>query len=96
MFLIPALDNILQADESAAADKEDIRRIDLQKLLMRMLAPALRRHAGNRSLQNFQQRLLHTLTRDISGDRGALALSGNLVDLVNIDNACLLYTSRFV
>ena len=37
----------------------------------------------------FKQRLLHALARDIPRDRGVLGLPGNLVDLVDIDNAAL-------
>src|SRR6185437_4058025 len=36
-------DDLLEAGESAAADEEDVRRVDLQELLLRMLAAALRR-----------------------------------------------------
>ena len=36
------LDDLLEADERAAADEQDVRRVDLQEVLLRMLAPALR------------------------------------------------------
>ena len=41
------------------------------------------------SLEDLQQRLLHTLTGDIAGDRRVLALAGDLVDLVDVDDAGL-------
>ena len=51
----------VDAVERAAADEQDVGGVDLDELLMRMLAPALRRHAGNGALQNLQKRLLHAL-----------------------------------
>src|SRR4029077_17805561 len=37
-------DDLLEAREGAAADEQDVGGVDLQKLLLRMLAAALRRH----------------------------------------------------
>jgi hypothetical protein len=39
-----ALDDLVEAGERAAADEQDVRRVDLDELLVRVLAPALRRH----------------------------------------------------
>ena len=52
--------------ECARDDEQDVGRIDLDELLVRMLAPALRRNRGNRSLEDLEQRLLHTLAGDIA------------------------------
>ena len=38
-------DDLVQAGEGAAADEQDVGRVDLQELLLRMLAAALRRNA---------------------------------------------------
>ena len=38
-------DDLLQAGKRAAADEQDVGRVDLQEFLLRMLAAALRRHA---------------------------------------------------
>ena len=54
-----------------------------------MLAAAGGRNAGHRALKNLKQCLLNTLARDIAGDGEVLGLAGNLVDLVNIDDAHL-------
>src|SRR5262249_40298560 len=35
-------DDLFEAAKSAAADEQDVRRVDLQEFLLRMLAPALR------------------------------------------------------
>ena len=54
-----------------------------------MLAPALRRHVHNRTLQNLQQGLLHALARDIARDARVVALACNLVYLVDEDYTLL-------
>ena len=56
---------------------------------MRVLASALRRHVGNRALDDLQQRLLHALAGDVARDRRVVALAGDLVDLVDVDDAAL-------
>ena len=47
------VDNLLKTVERAAADEENVGCIDLNKLLVGVLPSALRRHRGNRALQNF-------------------------------------------
>ena len=54
-----------------------------------MLAAAGGRNACHRALKNLQQRLLNALARDIAGDGKVLGLAGNLVDLIDIDDAHL-------
>ena len=54
-----------------------------------MLAAAGGRNACHRALKNLKQRLLNALARNITGDGEVLGLAGNLVDLVNVDNANL-------
>jgi hypothetical protein len=83
------LDDVGQTHERAAADKQDVGGVDLQKLLLRVLATAFGWHIADSAFQDLQQRLLHTFTRDIAGDAGVVALAGNLVDLVDVDNAAL-------
>ena len=54
-----------------------------------MLATALRRNRGNGTFDQFQQRLLYALARDITSDGGVVRLARDLVDLVDVDNAHL-------
>ena len=54
-----------------------------------MLAPALRRYVDRRPFENFQQRLLHPFARYVARDRRVVALAGDLVDLVDEDDAAL-------
>ncbi len=81
-----ALDDLLDPGEGTAADEEDVRGVDLDELLVRVLAPTLRRHRGGGALQDLQQRLLHALAGHVTGDRRVLALAGDLVDLVDVDD----------
>ncbi len=53
---------------------------------MGVLAPALRRHARDRALQDLQQRLLHALARHVARDRRVVRLARDLVDLVDVDD----------
>ena len=66
-----------------------LRRVDLEELLVRVLAAALRRHVGDRAFEDLQQRLLDAFARDVAGDRGVLVLAADLVDLVDVDDALL-------
>jgi hypothetical protein len=82
-------DDLFQAGEGAAADEQDVGGVDLQEFLLRMLAPALRRHRGHGAFHDLQQRLLHALARHVAGDRGVVGLAADLVDLVDVDDAAL-------
>ena len=85
----PLLDDPVDALEGAAADEEDVLGVDLDELLVRVLASALRRHVGNRTLDDLEQRLLHALAGDVARDRRVVALARDLVDLVDVDDAAL-------
>ncbi len=80
---------IFSMPSNAPPQMKNVVRVDLDELLMRMLASALRRDVGNRALDDLQQRLLHALAGDVARNGGVLALAGDLVDLVNIDDAAL-------
>src|SRR5205807_754907 len=84
-----ALDHTLQPDEGAAADKEHLRRVHADVFLLRMLATTLGRHVANGPFQDFQQRLLHTFAGNVAGNRDVFGFAGDLVDLININNAAL-------
>ena len=56
---------------------------------MGVLPAALGRNAGHRAFQDFQQRLLHAFAAYVPGDGGVLALAGDLVDFINVDDAPL-------
>src|SRR5690606_726109 len=85
----PGLDDVLDARERSAADEQDVGRVDLQEVLLRVLAAALGRDRGDRALEDLEQRLLHALARDVAGDRRVVALASDLVDLVDVDDPAL-------
>ena len=80
-------DDVGQADERAAQDEQDVRRVDVDELLLGVLAPALRRHGGLGALDDLQKRLLHALARHVARDGEVLGLAGDLVDLVDVDDS---------
>ena len=82
-------DDLIQTHKGTAADKQNVGRVDLQQLLLGMLAAAGGRNACHRALKDLKQRLLNALARNIAGDGEVLGLAGDLVDLVHIDNANL-------
>ena len=88
------LDDLLEPLEGAAADEQDVRGVDLDEVLVRMLAAALRRHVGDRPLEDLQQRLLHALAGDVARDRRVVGLARDLVDLVDVDDAALRRAGR--
>src|SRR5579884_174921 len=85
----PPPDDVLEAHEGPPADEQDVGRVDLQELLLRVLAPPLGGHAGRRALDDLEQRLLDPLARHVARDRGVVALARDLVDLVDIDDPAL-------
>ena len=54
-----------------------------------MLSAAFRGDTRAGTLKDFQERLLHTLTRNVPGNRGVVPFAGDLIDLVNVDNTLL-------
>ena len=82
-------DDLLEAREGAAADEQDVGRVDLEEFLLRMLAAALRRDASGGAFHQLEQRLLHALARHVAGDRRIVGLAADLVDLVDVDDAAL-------
>ena len=66
--------DVFEADESAAANKQNIRGVHLEKFLLGMLSSSFRRDTRHRAFDNFQQRLLHAFTGNIPGDRRVVRL----------------------
>src|SRR5687767_5182722 len=90
--LLPAgagLDDLLEPVERAAADEQDVLRVDLDVFLLRVLAAALRRHRRDGPLEDLEERLLHAFARHVARDARVLALPRDLVDLVDVDDAAL-------
>ena len=79
-------DQIVQAFKGAAADEQDVGGVDADKALLGMLPAPLGRHVGDRPLQDLQHSLLDAFAADVAGDGHVLALAGDLVDLVDVDD----------
>src|SRR5829696_2546034 len=60
--------------------------VSICKVLVRVLASALRWYARDRALQYLQQRLLDALAGDVAGYGGVIALARDLVNLVVVDD----------
>ena len=56
---------------------------------MGVLPAPLGRDVGHAPLDDLQQRLLHPLAGDVAGNGGVGALAGELIDLVDVDDAVL-------
>src|SRR5438874_1226323 len=83
------LDHLLEAVERSAADEKDVGGVDLDEILVRVLAATLGRNVGDGALEDLQQRLLHALAADVARDRGVVGLARDLVDLVDVDDSAL-------
>ena len=68
-------------------NEQNIGGIHADEFLLGVLAAALGRNVGLRALDDLQKRLLHALARHVAGNGRPVALAGNLVDFVNVDNA---------
>ena len=58
------LDYLLETRESATTDEEDVRRVNRQELLLWVLTPTFRWNRRDRPLDELQECLLNTLTRN--------------------------------
>src|SRR5439155_418444 len=81
--------DVVQSDKGATADEEDVAGVDLDILLLGMLAAALRGYVADRAFEHFEKCLLHAFAAYVAGDADVLAGLGDLVHLVDVDNAAL-------
>ena len=54
--------------ERTRHNKQDVRRVDLQELLVRVLAAALRRYGRDRSFQNLEKGLLNSFPGHVTSN----------------------------
>src|SRR5207253_2698587 len=81
--------DLLEAGEGAAADEQDVGRVDLQELLLRVLAAALGRDRSGSAFHQLEQRLLDALAGYVARDRRIVRLAADFVDFVDVDDAPL-------
>ena len=84
-----AADDVLHTDEGSTADKENLFGVDLDILLLRVLATALRGDVTNGSLEDFEKGLLDAFARDVARDGDVFGLAADFVDLIDVDDAAL-------
>ena len=80
-------DKSLNTIEGSTSDEKDVFRVDSNHLLLGVFASALWRYVDDRAFQQLQHGLLDTFTRHIAGNAGIVALAGNLVNLINENDA---------
>ena len=81
--------DVLHPHESSSTYEEDTLGVDLDVILLGMLATALGRNIADGAFQDLEESLLDALSGDVAGDADILGLAPDLVDLVDIDDAPL-------
>ena len=96
--LLEALGNdLLDADECAADDEEDVFCVDLDGRRLGVLALAARRELDDTALKHLEKRLLDALVTGVSGDGIVRAgFACDLVEFVEVDDAVLCLFDVFV
>src|SRR5262249_29215026 len=89
LFAEAFADDVFEADERAAADEENVAGVDLDVLLLRVLATPLWRDVADGAFEHFEQGLLDAFAGNVARDADVLARLGDLVDFVDIDDAAL-------
>src|SRR5262249_1241261 len=84
------LDDALDACERAPTDEEDVGGVDLDELLVRVLAATLRRDRPGGALEGLHERWLPAFPREGTRDPPLLRLARDLVDLADVDDARLV------
>ncbi len=90
----PKRDELIQSDEGAATNEQNVGGVDANVFLFGMLATTFRRYVADGPFNQFQESLLHAFARHIPGDRSALGLAADFVDLIDIDDARSLPVSH--
>ena len=89
VITLTLLNDLLKRIKRAAADKEYILCVYLNKLLIRVLASALRGYVCNRSFKDLEKCLLNALTGNVSRYGAVFASSRDFIDLVDINDSSL-------
>ena len=84
LLSVTLFDYLVKTVKSSSADEKNVFGIDLNEFLIRVLSAALRRHIRHRSLKDFEQCLLNTLSGYIACDRTVFAFTRDLIYLVDV------------
>ena len=82
-------DDFFEVDECAAHNEEDILGVDLDILLVGVLAAPFRRDVGDGPFDDFEEGLLNAFAGNVAGDRDVAVGFADLVDLIDVDDAVL-------
>ena len=82
-------DVALDAVKGSARDEENVARVDLDKLLVGVLAATFGWNVHLGALKELEEGLLDSLARHIARDGRVVALAGNFVDFVDEDDSAL-------
>ena len=82
-------DDVLQADEGTTADEQDVRRVDLHILLLRVLPATLRGHVAHGALDHLEEGLLYALAAHVPGDGDVGPGLVQFVHLIDVDDTPL-------
>ena len=82
----PGINDLIEAVKSASNDKQDVCRVDLNELLLGMLASSLWRDRCVCPLDDLQKCLLHTFAGDISCDGDVLTFLRYFIDFIDIND----------
>ena len=61
------LDHVVQSDEGTTDNEKNVRGVEADEFLLRMLAAALGGDVGHGPFDDFQKRLLHALAGHVAG-----------------------------
>ena len=82
----PGINDLIESVKGASHDKQDVRRVDLDELLLGMFAASLGRNRCIGPLDDLEERLLHAFAGDISCDGDVLALFRYFVNFIDVNN----------
>src|SRR5690606_2757096 len=82
-------DDLFEPVEGAAHNKQNVGRVDLDEVLVGVLAAALRRHRGHRAFDELEQSLLHAFAGHVARDRRVVGFARDFVDFVDVDDGAL-------
>ena len=89
---VEALSNfLLNAIECSTADEEDVVRVYVNVVLVRMFATTFGGNIDNASFEEFKHTLLHSFSAHIARDGWVVALTRNLIDFVNENDTALSF-----
>ena len=82
-------DLLLDAVESSSANEKNVVGIDLNIILIGVLASALGGHIDDGAFEQLEHALLYTFAADVARDGGVVAFAGDLVNFVDEDDTAL-------